>query len=136
MKLLLMDVIMVIFAISLICLNFFLLFIHVINTRFKLFKHESNVRLRFRRKSLFVLYRLRVKIKHNDVFIHTIPLACEYLSPKLLWQPNEKWKWSIEVINGDFRGEAGHQLAWPIERKQKGQQGLHDDGVHADVVVN
>ena len=84
MKLLLMNVIGLIFLISLICYDFFLLFVHVTNTGLKLLKHEGNVRLWLRRKSLLMLYGLRVKVEDHDVFIHAIPLAREDFSPKLL----------------------------------------------------
>lgn len=58
MKLLLMHVNCFIFLVSLICQDFFLLLIHVIYTGFKLFEHESDIRLRFGWKRLFVLYCL------------------------------------------------------------------------------
>ena len=83
MKLLLVHIIGVTFLISLIYGNFFLFFIHVIYTCFKLLKHKSNVRLGFRWKGLFVLDCLRVKVKDHDIFVHSVPLAREDFRPKL-----------------------------------------------------
>lgn len=83
-----------------------------------------------------MLDSLRVKVKDNNIFVHAIPLACEDFSPKFLGKTHEKWKWRIKIVDRYLRTEVRHQLARPIERKQKRQQSLHDDSVHPDVVVD
>jgi len=83
MQLLFMRIIDPLLLVSLIYGYLFLFFIHIIDTCLKLLKHESNVRLGFRWKSLFVLNCLGVKVKHNDIFVHSVPLAREDLCPKL-----------------------------------------------------
>jgi hypothetical protein len=83
-----------------------------------------------------VLNCLRVKVKHNNILIHAVPLAGEDFCPKFLGKTNEEWERGVKVIDGDLGTEVGNQLTWPIEWKQKGQQGLHDNGVHRDIVVD
>lgn len=77
-----------------------------------------------------------MEVKDYYVLVHAIPLTGEDLGPKLLWQPNKKGKWSIEVVDGYIWREVSDQLTWPIQRKQQRQQSLHDDRIHADVVVH